>query len=80
MDEQVMTIDGAQGRERDFVILSCVRSSDNLESSIGFLKEKKRINVALTRAQHGLIIVANIETLRKDKNWKALLEKEDVKS
>ena len=50
MDEQVMTIDGAQGRERDFVILSCVRSSDNLESSIGFLKEKKRINVALTRA------------------------------
>ncbi len=60
--------------------MSCVRSSDDPDSSIGFLKEKKRINVALTRAMHGLIIVANIKTLIKDKSWKELLEKENVKS
>ena len=48
-------------------------ASANEAVFLAFLKEKKRINVALTRAQHGLIIVANIETLLKDKNWKALL-------
>jgi len=52
------------------VILSCVRSSDDPYSSIGFLKEKKRINVALTRAMHGLIIVANIKTFLKDESWR----------
>ena len=50
MDNQVITIDSAQGRENAFVILSCVRSSESLDSSIGFLKDKKRINVAITRA------------------------------
>jgi superfamily I DNA and/or RNA helicase len=44
------------------------------------LRNKKRINVALTRAQHGLIIIANLETLSKDENWKALLEKQEIKS
>jgi len=44
------------------------------------LRDKKRINVALTRAMHGLIIVANIKTLLKDKNWKKLLEDDDLKS
>ena len=69
----MITIDGAQGREKDFVILSCVRSNTN--KSIGFLQEYKRINVALTRAKHGLIIVADLDTLRTDKNWDALLNK-----
>ena len=52
------------------MILSCVRSSDDPYSNIGFLKEKKRINVALTRAMHGLIIVANIKTFLKDESWR----------
>jgi hypothetical protein len=60
--------------------LTCVRSSEEKDQGIGFLKNKKRINVALTRAQHGLIIVANLETLSKDENWKALLEKQEIKS
>ena len=73
MEDQVITIDGAQGREKDFVILSCVRS--NTDHSVGFLQEYKRINVALTRAQYGLIIVADIDTLRADKNWNMMLKK-----
>jgi superfamily I DNA and/or RNA helicase len=58
--------------------LTCVRSSDDKYQGIGFLRNKKRINVALTRAQHGLIIAANLETLSKDKNWEALLEKQEI--
>jgi superfamily I DNA and/or RNA helicase len=58
--------------------LTCVRSSDDKYQGIGFLRNKKRINVALTRAQHGLIIAANLEFLSKDKNWEALLEKQEI--
>ena len=58
--------------------MTCVRSSDDKYQGIGFLRNKKRINVALTRAQHGLIIAANLEFLSKDKNWEALLEKQEI--
>ena len=44
-----------------------------MNSELGFIRDKKRINVALTRAQHGLILVANVKTLKQDKNWRALL-------
>ncbi len=58
---KVNTVDGFQGGENDIVIISCVRA--NLEKQIGFLKESKRLNVALTRAKFSLIILGNKPTL-----------------
>lgn len=49
---EIETIDGFQGREKDIVMFSTVRSGDK----IGFLKDYRRMNVALTRAKHLLIV------------------------
>ncbi|XP_018312507.1 titin homolog [Mycetomoellerius zeteki] len=65
---EVNTVDGFQGQERDVIIMSCVRSS-----GIGFLSDKQRLCVALTRAKHSLILCGNFHTFMKDKMWKALL-------
>ncbi|XP_012056659.1 PREDICTED: uncharacterized ATP-dependent helicase C29A10.10c [Atta cephalotes] len=65
---EVNTVDGFQGQERDIIIMSCVRSS-----GIGFLSDKQRLCVALTRAKHSLILCGNFRTFMKDKMWKALL-------
>jgi superfamily I DNA and/or RNA helicase len=70
--DNVMTVDSWQGREKPFMIMSAVRSND--DHVIGFLNSYRRLNVALTRAQHGLIIVGNRETLSSDKNWKHLID------
>ena len=77
MSNVVNTIDSYQGSEKEAVIFSCVRSNDN--GNLGFCSEYRRINVALTRAKFGQIIVGNLQTLRKDPKWKILinfLEKE----
>ena len=63
---RVATIDNYQGEEADVVIISLVRS--NQEGSIGFLREPERVNVLLSRARHGEIIIGNDETLRHAKN------------
>ena len=54
------------------IIFSCVRS--NPEQNVGFLSEKRRLNVALTRAKRGLIVIGDPATLRGDDNWRAWLE------
>ena len=59
----VHTVDSFQGREASAIILSTVRSGD----SIGFWKDYRRVNVAMTRAKHVLRIVGNTETWKKDK-------------
>ena len=59
----IMSVDSCQGKEFDFVILSCVRSSDSL--GIGFLNNPQRMNVAMTRARFGLIVVGNANSLLK---------------
>ena len=67
---RVMSVDSAQGCEADVVILSCVRC--NHEREIGFLHNKKRICVALSRAKERLIIIGNSVTLRVNQIWSSL--------
>ncbi|KAL9615082.1 MAG: hypothetical protein Q9167_000505 [Letrouitia subvulpina] len=75
----VSSIDGFQGREADIVVFVTVRSNETGE--IGFLKDKRRLNVVMTRARAGCIILGDKETLRAGDVaeestglWKRLLE------
>jgi helicase MOV-10 len=63
---EIGTIEQFQGREKNVIILSTVRSNT---SNVGFLDNPKRFNVAITRAKFLLIIVGNPKTLRQDANW-----------
>ena len=68
----VGTVDGFQGQERDVIVISLVRS--NTEGQIGFLRDLRRMNVAMTRARMKLIIVGNAETLSQHKFYRALIQ------
>ncbi len=68
----VNTVDGFQGQERDVIILSLVRSND--EGQIGFLRDLRRMNVAITRARMKLIILGSVGTLTKHPFYKRLYE------
>merc|ERR1719153_917131 len=67
----VNTVDGFQGSERDIIIISCVRSGGG---GIGFVQDRQRLNVALTRAKYNLIVIGNMETLEEStKMWGELI-------
>lgn len=63
---EIGTIDAFQGREKKIIIFSCVRSGT---THVGFLKNEKRLNVALTRGQSLVIIIGNANTLQKCPIW-----------
>ena len=63
---KISSVDGFQGGERDFIILSDVRSNKN--NQIGFLKDFRRLNVSITRAKYGMIIIGNINCLYHNKS------------
>ncbi|GJE86304.1 P-loop containing nucleoside triphosphate hydrolase [Phanerochaete sordida] len=75
-DLEIGTVDGMQGREKDTVIISLVRSNDKRE--VGFLKDKRRLNVAMTRAKRHLCIVGDSSTVQHGspflKKWVKWLE------
>jgi len=68
---EVASVDAFQGREKEFILVSCVRSSES--QGIGFLSDPRRLNVALTRARLGIIVIGNPRVLSKNPLWAALL-------
>ena len=66
------TVDGFQGQERDIIVISLVRSNDNGE--IGFLRDLRRMNVAITRARMKLIILGDAATMTRHPFYKKLYE------
>jgi senataxin len=70
----VNTIDGFQGREKDVILFSTVRTRVGKgKARIGFVADERRINVGLTRARCSLIIVGHRAALQMDYHWGALL-------
>ena len=69
---EVDTVDGFQGREKEVVVISLVRSNGQCE--IGFLKDYRRTNVALTRARRKLIVIGDSATLGSDEFYGALFQ------
>ncbi len=68
----VNTIDSFQGQERDVIYLSLVRSNDR--SEIGFLKDYRRMNVAMTRARMKLVVIGDSATLGNDSFYSDFLD------
>ena len=68
----VNTVDGFQGQEWDIIVISLVRSND--EGQIGFLRDLRRMNVAITRARMKLIILGDAKTMTRHPFYKKLFE------
>lgn len=66
---EVNTVDGFQGREKDCIIVSVVRA-DTESKSIGFVRDKRRMNVAFTRARQSLWVVGYADVLSRNEDWK----------
>jgi predicted DNA helicase len=69
---EINTVDGFQGREKEIILISFVRSSK--EKILGFLTDLRRLNTAITRAKRKLILVGDSETLKSNLVYKKLLE------
>lgn len=70
-DIEIASVDAFQGREKDYIILSTVRANEH--QGIGFLNDPRRLNVALTRAKYGVIIVGSPSALCRQPLWNNLL-------
>jgi senataxin len=69
----VNTIDGFQGREKEVIIFSAVRSTRKKTGNIGFVADERRINVGLSRARCSLLMVGDRHTLMQQFRWEALI-------
>ena len=69
---EIDSVDGFQGREKEAVVISLVRS--NAEGQIGFLADVRRMNVALTRARRKLLVVGDTATLCRDPFYARLVQ------
>ena len=63
-DVEVNTVDSYQGREADVMVVCTVRSR-----ALGFIDDRRRLNVAITRAKHGLVVIGHDKLLRKGESW-----------
>jgi ATP-dependent RNA/DNA helicase IGHMBP2 len=68
---RISTIDSFQGQEQDIIILSLVRSND--DGDIGFLKDYRRMNVAITRAKEQLFVIGDSATIGADAFYNSFL-------
>jgi len=68
----IKTIDSFQGQEKDIIYISLVRSNDRGE--IGFLKDYRRMNVAMTRARKKLVLIGDSATIARDRFYSQLLD------
>ena len=66
----VSTVDSFQGQENDIVIISTVRSNGE---KIGFLKDRRRLNVSISRSRYSLIIFGDSSTLITNNDWKNII-------
>ncbi len=69
---EVNTVDAFQGREKEVIILSLVRS--NKEGNIGFLRDIRRLNVSLSRAKRKLIIIGDSQTVSANPVYKRMID------
>jgi len=68
---EIKTVDGFQGREKEVVIVSFVRS--NKSGTIGFLKDLRRLNVSITRAKRKLVLIGDSNTLESEGCYRRLV-------
>lgn len=71
-DMEISTVDGFQGREKEAIIISMVRS--NSKKEVGFLKDQRRMNVAVTRSRRQCCLVCDTETVTSDAFLKRMVE------
>jgi len=69
---EIGTVDGFQGREKEVVVFDMVRS--NGDGDIGFLRDVRRTNVAITRAKRQLVLVVHADTVRSHRYYRRLLD------
>jgi superfamily I DNA and/or RNA helicase len=68
---EVDSVDAFQGCENEYILLSCACSSE--KGNMGFLTSKNRLNVFISHAKCGLIIIGNVQTLTNNPLWRSLI-------